>query len=58
MATCAWNMAKWMRATILFLFAQLLSLKITINRAKQEVIHYLKSIGLILENRVVSEDFA
>jgi len=35
MAACAWNMAKWMRAALLFLFAQLLSLKITINRARQ-----------------------
>jgi len=56
MAACAWNMAKWMREAILFIFVLGLSLKITIITARQKIIQEMKSVGGILENIVVSEN--
>jgi len=42
MAACAWNMAKWMRQVILFLFFLVFSLKIMLMSAKQKIILLLK----------------
>jgi IS5 family transposase len=54
MAGCAWNMAKWMRAAILFLFALVFSLKILRMNVKQEIRLFLKLGGDFLGNLAVS----
>jgi IS5 family transposase len=55
MAACAWNMAKWMREAILFLFVQILLVKIVSKSARQQKIRPLKRSENFLINIVVYE---
>jgi len=55
MAACAWNMAKWMREAILFLFVQVLSVKIVIKNARQKNVLPQNTSGNFLRNFAVSE---
>jgi hypothetical protein len=56
MAACAWNMAKWMRQAILFLFVLIFLLKIMLMSAKQKIILLLKGAGKFLGDFEVSEN--
>jgi len=50
MAACAWNMAKWMREAILFLFALIFSLKIMFRNTITKIILPLKPSEIFLGN--------
>ncbi|MCF6202332.1 MAG: transposase, partial [Methylococcaceae bacterium] len=58
MAACAWNMAKWMREAILFLFVQVLSVKIVLRNARQQNVPLLRLSGNFLRNFEVSENLS
>jgi hypothetical protein len=49
-------MEKWMRVAILFLFVQILSVKIVIKNARQKNVLPLNSSGSFLRNFVASEN--
>ena len=53
MAACAWNMAKWMRAAILFLFALVVALKIILRNAKTRIMLPIKVPAAFLDNLAV-----
>jgi hypothetical protein len=53
---CALSMAKWMRDSILFLFVQVLSVKIVPKNARQQHILPLKLPGNFLISFAVSEN--
>ena len=50
MAACAWNMAKWMREAILFLFALIFGLKRVPRNAKLKPSRAIKSVGTVLSD--------
>jgi flagellar biogenesis protein FliO len=53
MAACAWNMAKWMRDAILFLFALIFGLKRVPRNAKLKPSRAIKSVKTILSDCAV-----
>ncbi len=56
MAACAWNMAKWMRQAMLFLFIWGLSMKTVFTKAQQHILVPLKLPGSLLRNVVGFEE--